>query len=218
MFWSIVARPSKMDKFLNLIDDEHLPDMGKYWRPLIPVKQDQHMTPDTFKEAVLNSEPVLELCRRYGGGDPTDDEEVRKNIKDILDEIAFKRNMTVIRFLGITLNKIVQQMTTGVYVNRPAILDVKRELAPGKCTVLYLPSHRSYADFVLMSYVCFAHDLDIPAIAAGMGNIFFCFFLLSSGIGILYSELFIHRFPGNVCHGHNAPEYGRFFHATLIFQ
>lgn len=160
-----------MDKFLNLIEHEHLPDMGKYWRPLIPVKQDVRMTPDTFKEAVLNSEPVLELCRRYGGGDSTDEKEVRKNIKNILDEIAFKRNMTVIRFLGITLNKIVQQMTTGVYVNRSAILDVKRELAPGKSTVLYLPSHRSYADFVLMSYVCFAHDLEIPAIAAGMGNI-----------------------------------------------
>lgn len=158
-----------MYKFLNLIEDEHLPDMGKYWRPLIPVKQDTRMTPDTFKEAVLNSEPVLELCRRYGGGDPTDEQEVRQNIKDILNEIAFKRNMTVIRFLGITLNKIVRQMTTGVYVNRPAIFDVKRELSLGKSTVLYLPSHRSYADFVLMSYVCFAYDLEIPAIAAGMG-------------------------------------------------
>lgn len=166
-------KQTKMDKFVNLVEDEHLPDMGKYWRPLVPVKQDKPMTPDTFKEAVLNSEPVLELCRRYGGGDPSEEKEVQKNIKDILNEIGFKRNMTIIRFLGIAMNKIVQQMTTGVYVNQSAILDVKRELSPGKSTVLYLPSHRSYADFVLMSYVCFAHDLEIPAIAAGMGKLFF---------------------------------------------
>lgn len=34
--------------------------------------------------------------------------------------------------------------------------------------MIYLPSHRSYADFILMSYICFAHDIEVPAIAAGM--------------------------------------------------
>lgn len=44
----------------------------------------------------------------------------------------------------------------------------------GNCPVIFAPSHRSYADFILMSYVCFTYDLEIPAIAAGMGR-----FLLS---------------------------------------
>lgn len=192
-----------MDRFLNLIEDEP-PDMGRYWRPLIPVQQDKPMTPDTFKEYVLNSEPVQELCRRYGGGDPTDEKDVRQNIKDILNEIAFKRNMTVIRFLGITLNKVVQRMTTGVYANQAAILDVKRELSPGKSTVLYMPSHRSYADFVLMSYVCFAYDLEIPAIAAGMGKTFIESLWLSVNLHAERLILVCCRFPGNVRHGHNA--------------
>lgn len=38
----------------------------------------------------------------------------------------------------------------------------------GDRPVLYLPSHRSYLDFVLMTFICFAYDLTIPGIAAGM--------------------------------------------------
>lgn len=40
----------------------------------------------------------------------------------------------------------------------------------GTTPVIFLPSHRSYADFILMSYVCFTYNIEIPAIAAGMGN------------------------------------------------
>lgn len=47
----------------------------------------------------------------------------------------------------------------------------------GKNPVLFLPTHRSYADFCLMTYLCYHYDIDLPAVAAGMGmytfNIFF---------------------------------------------
>lgn len=36
--------------------------------------------------------------------------------------------------------------------------------------VVFVPSHRSYADFVLMTYICFCYDIEFPAVAAGMGN------------------------------------------------
>ncbi|KRT82110.1 hypothetical protein AMK59_4245, partial [Oryctes borbonicus] len=38
----------------------------------------------------------------------------------------------------------------------------------GNVPMMYVPSHRSYADFILMSYICFHYDIEIPAIAAGM--------------------------------------------------
>ncbi|XP_049820228.1 dihydroxyacetone phosphate acyltransferase isoform X2 [Aethina tumida] len=38
----------------------------------------------------------------------------------------------------------------------------------GNCPVIFVPSHRSYADFIQLSYVCFTFDIAIPAIAAGM--------------------------------------------------
>lgn len=35
--------------------------------------------------------------------------------------------------------------------------------------VILLPSHRSYLDFILVSYVMFEHDIALPCIAAGQG-------------------------------------------------
>lgn len=87
----------------------------------------------------------------------------------MLDEIGLARSLPVIRWLGICLNKIFQRICTAVYVNEESLKRVKNII--GNRPVLYLPSHRSYADFVLMSYICFAYDLEIPGIAAGMGNI-----------------------------------------------
>lgn len=42
----------------------------------------------------------------------------------------------------------------------------------GDRPVVFVPSHRSYADFIILSYVCFYYDVEIPAIAAGMGKLF----------------------------------------------
>lgn len=158
-----------MAKFSNISEKNLTNNMAKPYYPLVPVKKDKYMTPDQFKEFVLKSEPIKEIHRFYSNGDSKKSKIIWKQITEALEEIAFKRNMSVIRFLGTILEKLVEQMTDGIYVNPKAILNVKNILSTGNSTILYLPSHRSYADFVLMSYVCFAYDLDIPAIAAGMG-------------------------------------------------
>lgn len=36
--------------------------------------------------------------------------------------------------------------------------------------MVLLPSHRSYMDFLLMSYILYTYDLALPVIAAGMGK------------------------------------------------
>ena len=40
----------------------------------------------------------------------------------------------------------------------------------GDNPVIFAPSHRSYGDFILMSYLCFHYKIQIPVIAAGMGK------------------------------------------------
>ena len=36
--------------------------------------------------------------------------------------------------------------------------------------MVLLPSHRSYLDFILVTYVLFEHNITLPAIAAGQGE------------------------------------------------
>lgn len=151
-----------MENFVNLIEGNRVPDMGKKWQPLIPYKRDKRLTPESLKTTVLNSPEVDRICNFYSNGDDKKEAQLRDIIKGLLEEIGFKRNMTTIRFLGIMLNKVLRQMSLGVYVNRKSINLAKRELSHNRYPVLYVPCHRSYADFVLMSYICFTHDLEIP--------------------------------------------------------
>lgn len=159
-----------MDNFVNLVDGRRLPSMGKKWKPLIPIKKDEYLTPDTLKISVLKSPEVKRLCKYYANGNSKKEAELLKTIAGMLDEIGFKRNMAIIRFLGSVLNKILLQATPGLFVNQLAIRSVKGELAKGRCPILYLPSHRSYADFVLMSYICFVHDIEIPVATHFLNN------------------------------------------------
>lgn len=47
--------------------------------------------------------------------------ELLQQIKLILDEIGFKKQMKVIRWLGYVLAKICQKVCTGIYVNQLGI-------------------------------------------------------------------------------------------------
>lgn len=153
-----------MEYFVNLLEGNRVPDIGKKWQPLMPYLRDndKQLTPETLKQTVLNSAEVDRICKFYSDGDAVKEHQLRGVVKVLLDEIGFKRNMTTIRFLGNILNNVLLQMTLGVFVNRNAINLAKRELSHSRYPVLYMPCHRSYADFVLMSYMCFSHDLEIP--------------------------------------------------------
>lgn len=115
-------------------------------------------------------------------------EELYKKVEFILDEMGYNREVPVLRWLGLFTAKILKKLCSAVLVNEAELLEVNFELEKdlnvgfikidsfqiksemGKNPVLFVPSHRSYGDFILMSYICFHYDLDIPRIAAGMGE------------------------------------------------
>lgn len=48
------------------------------------------------------------------------------------------------------------------------IFDLKRQMSNYQVQYIYVPSHRSYLDFVLLSYILFSYDMSLPNIASGM--------------------------------------------------
>lgn len=150
-----------MDNFKNVLDP--LPNMSKEWKPLKPYKHDRYLTPELLKVAVLESPRIQELSIEIAQSNGKQNvNDITKLIEEMLDEIGFSFSLPIIRTLGICLNKIFMGMTSGVYVHRSSIDLIKSALSSGECPVIYLPSHRSYADFILMSYICFVHDMEIP--------------------------------------------------------
>lgn len=91
-----------------------------------------------------------------------------KAIVGILVEIGMGRSLTTIRSFGLLIEYMVRKVHMSLYINRPQVDRIKA--AGARNPVLYLPTHRSYADFILFSYLCFYFDMEVPTVAAGMGQ------------------------------------------------
>ncbi len=81
----------------------------------------------------------------------------------------------LIRFTGWAVTKVLRRCCSSVTLDIPSFERARRSAPEGSALVL-LPSHRSYFDFVLCSFLCFARpDLRIPipyiAAAIEFGNI-----------------------------------------------
>ncbi|GJQ76367.1 Dhap-at [Trypoxylus dichotomus] len=132
----------------------------------VPYKQTRKLKPSELKLAVLNSEKIQILIEKECANKNLSKEQVINEVKHILDEIGYKKQLELIRWLGLVVAKICTQVCSGINVNRISIMKLRTVM--GNVPLMYVPSHRSYADFILMSYICFHYDIEIPAIAAGM--------------------------------------------------
>ncbi|XP_058446346.1 dihydroxyacetone phosphate acyltransferase [Malaya genurostris] len=157
-----------LDHYKNLLGPgmSHLTDMTKRYSPAHPYPKDVHVTPSELKKLVMNSERIQMLIRRESEGDSKKKTEIVNAIRAILNEIGLDESLPTIRTLGTILNFIFGRILSGLYVNETRLKQLKSKF--GGQTVLYLPSHRSYGDFILMSYVSFCYNIAIPGIAAGM--------------------------------------------------
>lgn len=61
----------------------------------------------------------------------------------------------------------MKRMFSRIYINESKLLSLKEEMQISQVQYVYVPSHRSYLDFILLSYVLFSHDMALPNIASG---------------------------------------------------
>lgn len=62
----------------------------------------------------------------------------------------------------------MKRMFSNIYINQSILYNLRKEMQISQVQYIYVPSHRSYLDFVLLSYILFSHDMALPNIAAGM--------------------------------------------------
>ncbi|XP_033104031.1 dihydroxyacetone phosphate acyltransferase-like [Anneissia japonica] len=92
-------------------------------------------------------------------------EELAKEAESILQEMAHNFKMSNIRVLGFLFPKFYRNLYQHIYVNRAGIEKLRKTMK--ETPVVLLPSHRSYNDFLLMSYILYHYNLPLPRIAAG---------------------------------------------------
>uniref|UniRef100_A0A4W6EPG9 Glyceronephosphate O-acyltransferase n=1 Tax=Lates calcarifer TaxID=8187 RepID=A0A4W6EPG9_LATCA len=120
----------------------------------------------TLKSMVLQSDQlhyvIHQVCRETGRA--VDD--VQEEASSILEEMAHRLQLSTVRFFAFTLSKVFKTLFRSICVNEEGIQRLQQVIQ--EHPVVLLPSHRSYMDFLLMSYLLYTYDLALPVIAAGM--------------------------------------------------
>lgn len=116
-------------------------------------------------DRVVNSKLVRRAIEQESKDKNFTIEQARKRARKLADEIGADYSSAAIKFLERVLTLFVwQRVFRGVDVQN---LDRIRELAQNH-EIIYLPSHRSHADYLLLSYTLYHHGLVPPHIAAGI--------------------------------------------------
>ncbi|GAF98196.1 unnamed protein product, partial [marine sediment metagenome] len=152
-----------------------------------------------IKEIVLRDERVSEKIENMAAGDEKQLKQLRKKAGECFEEIAADYNMAYIQSFLMALSWFWKKIFEGVDVDMAGLARV-REWAR-KAPLIYIPSHKSHIDYLILNYVLLSHHLHVPRIAAGtnlafwpMGHIFRqcgAFFIRRSFKGDkVYSEVF----------------------------
>eukprot|EP01063_Lacrimia_lanifica_P009153 TRINITY_DN16187_c0_g1_i1.p1 TRINITY_DN16187_c0_g1~~TRINITY_DN16187_c0_g1_i1.p1 ORF type:complete len:1299 (+),score=459.85 TRINITY_DN16187_c0_g1_i1:110-4006(+) len=123
---------------------------------------------------VLDHPAVARVIDQQAKKENVDREAIVVRANAILNRIGDKLNVKTLRVLGLALRKVMQIIYDHVHVNvdgyelvRRAIQGIGSMNPTGKRAVVLIPSHRSYMDFLVVSYLNYMWGLPVPHICAG---------------------------------------------------
>ncbi|XP_034383452.1 dihydroxyacetone phosphate acyltransferase [Cyclopterus lumpus] len=119
-----------------------------------------------LKSMVLQSDQLHYVISQVSKETGRKTDEVQEEASAILDEMAHCQQLSTVRFFAFTLSKVFKSLFRSICVNEEGIQRLQQAIQ--EHPVVLLPSHRSYMDFLLMSYLLYTYDLTLPVIAAGM--------------------------------------------------
>jgi glycerol-3-phosphate O-acyltransferase len=117
----------------------------------------------TVVDAVLNAEPVRAAIATSATKEKISHAKAWRKAHKLVLEIAADYSHPVVRSVSFLLSNFWNKLYDGIAMHH---FDKARAAAPGY-EVVYVPSHRSHADYLLMSYQLHVSGVVVPHIAAG---------------------------------------------------
>ncbi|MDP6178985.1 MAG: 1-acyl-sn-glycerol-3-phosphate acyltransferase, partial [Desulfatiglandales bacterium] len=164
-----------------------------------------------LKEIVLIDQGVTQKINKMASGNEKQKKHLRKKAGEYFDEIAADYNNTYIQWICLGLSWLWKKIFEGIDVDMASLARVREWARRGP--LIYIPSHKSHIDYLILNYVLYDSHMHIPRIAAGknltfwpMGHIFRksgAFFIRRSFMGAkLYSEVFTRYIKALLEEGH----------------
>jgi glycerol-3-phosphate O-acyltransferase len=156
---------------------------------------------------VLKDEHVLKAVEQRGLENRKGPEAALKEAKRYLNEIAANYSDLFIELWDKVLSWLWNNIYDGVVVDRDGMTKI-RNLSK-RMPFVVVPCHRSHIDYLLLSYVFYKHNIQLPFIAAGTNMLFW-------PLGSVFRKsgaFFLRRsFRGNALYGE---VFNRYLHALL---
>ncbi len=134
-------------------------------------------TREQLKERVLDDPGVIRTIESMAEDNPRRIQQLRKKAGAYFDEIAADYNIAYIQFFQIALTWLWNKLFQGIDVLPSEIAMVREWVRKGP--TIYVPSHKSHIDYLVLNYVLYLNHMHVPRIAAGknlsfwpMGHIF----------------------------------------------
>ncbi|XP_068433080.1 dihydroxyacetone phosphate acyltransferase isoform X1 [Clinocottus analis] len=157
------------EEFVDILKDERLSsDLGHAFRTFSPspYKGGPSCSAADIPKIVLESQYLRYMFKEIAAETGTSLEEVREEASEILEEMSQNLQLGFIRLMGYIFTKVFKRVFTNVYVNMEGLNALKQAIQ--ESPVILLPNHRSYVDFLVISYIMFTYDIPVPVIAAGI--------------------------------------------------
>ncbi|XP_010880858.1 dihydroxyacetone phosphate acyltransferase [Esox lucius] len=159
----------KRDDFEDILEERRNSSDLKYAvRCYAPVLY-KGLTPckaNMLKSMVLQSDHLRYVINQVSQESGEAPDIIHEEASVILEEMAHRLKISTVRFFAFTLTKAFKTLFQHICVNEEGIHRLQQAIQ--EHPVVLLPSHRSYMDFLLMSYILYTYDLALPVIAAGM--------------------------------------------------
>ncbi|XP_064106624.1 dihydroxyacetone phosphate acyltransferase-like isoform X1 [Macrobrachium nipponense] len=123
------------------------------------------MTRTDIFDKVMQSERVKHTIEKMVESGQ-DRESLEAEVLSILEQMGHTQELAVIRKFAFVLPKIMKKIYGRIFINEDGIEKLRSTIV--ETPVILLPTHRSYADFLLVSYIAYHFNLPLPVIAAGM--------------------------------------------------
>ncbi|XP_072300167.1 dihydroxyacetone phosphate acyltransferase isoform X2 [Eucyclogobius newberryi] len=159
----------KRDEFEDLLEERrNSSDLRYAFKCYTPLLY-KNLTPcdaSSLKAFVLDSDQIHYVITQVSKETSRTTEDLQEEASGIMDEMAHRLQLSTVRFFAFALTKVFKTLFKSICVNEDGIQRLQQAIQ--EHPVVLLPSHRSYMDFLLMSYILYTYDLALPVIAAGM--------------------------------------------------
>eukprot|EP00163_Fabomonas_tropica_P024587 TRINITY_DN423_c0_g1_i7.p1 TRINITY_DN423_c0_g1~~TRINITY_DN423_c0_g1_i7.p1 ORF type:complete len:388 (+),score=51.20 TRINITY_DN423_c0_g1_i7:1881-3044(+) len=124
---------------------------------------------EAIQHQVLSSQRVQAVIDSLCVGSGTGEQRTLalRRAQEILDVMSCQLRLPVVRAMAYFFKKVWRAIYGQVLIDESGIVELRRALKRSGPVIL-MPSHRSYMDFLMLSYVMFTYDLPLPHIASGM--------------------------------------------------